>query len=104
MGVSPADLIADREAFLQSYFAELVKRGIDDYSLSDVREGYRGSLLEILLFVIVASGLMEVEAKNQRSTNPAVVIFVRLLGTIDAPNASELLERTTSDSAAGQPR
>jgi hypothetical protein len=92
MGLSTEDLIAHREAFLQSYFAELVKSGLDDYSLSDVREGYRVSLLEILLFVIVASGLMEVEAKNQRSTNLAVVIFVRLLNAIEEASAWELLE------------
>jgi hypothetical protein len=92
MGLSTEDLTAHREAFLQSYFAELVTSGIEDCSLSDVREGYRVSLLETLLFVTVASGLMQADVKNQRSTNLAVVIFVRLLNAIDEVNAWELLE------------
>jgi Ecdysteroid kinase-like family len=92
MGLSTEDLIAHREALLQSYYAELERSGIDEYSISDVREGYKLSLLETLLFVIVASGLMEVEVKNHRSTTLAVVIFVRLLGAIEEANAWELLE------------
>jgi len=35
---------------------------------------------------------MEADVKNQRSTNLAVVIFVRLLNAIDEVNAWELLE------------
>jgi hypothetical protein len=62
------------------------------YSFSDVREGYRVSLLETLLFIIGASGLMEIEVQNQRSTNLAVVIFVRLLKAIEEANAWELLK------------
>jgi hypothetical protein len=92
MGLSTEDLIAHREALLQSYYAEFEKCGIDDYSFSDVREGYRVSLLETLLFVIVASGLLEVGDGNQRSTSLAVVIFVRLLSAIEEADAWELLE------------
>jgi len=92
MGLSTEDLIAHRESLLESYYAEFVKSGINDYSFADLREGYRVSLLEILLFVIVASGLMEVGDGNQRSTNLAVVIFVRLLNAIEEANAWELLE------------
>jgi hypothetical protein len=92
MGLSTEDLIEHRETLLQSYYAEFAKSGIDDYSFSDIREGYRVSLLETLLFVIVASGLMEIEVGNQRSTNLAVVIFTRLLNAIEEVNAWELLE------------
>jgi hypothetical protein len=91
MGLSTEDLIEYRETLLQSYYAEFAKSGIDDYSFSDIREGYRVSLLETLLFVIVASGLMEIEVGNQRSTNLAVVIFTRLLNAIEEANAWELL-------------
>jgi hypothetical protein len=92
MGLSTEDLTAHREALLQSYYAEFIKSGIDDFSFSDVQEGYRAALLETLLFIIVASGLMEIEAENQRSTNLAVVIFVRLVNAIEEANAWELLE------------
>jgi Ecdysteroid kinase-like family len=92
MGLSTDDLNAHREVLLRSYYTEFVKSGIDGYSFSDLREGYRVSLLETLLFVIVASGLMEVEAGNQRSSNLAVVIFARLLNAIEEANAWELLE------------
>jgi hypothetical protein len=79
-------------ALLQSYYAEFVKSGIEDHSFSDVREGYRVSLLETLLLIIVASGLMEIEVENQRSSNLAIVIFVRLLKAIEEASAWELLE------------
>jgi hypothetical protein len=92
MGLSTEDLIAHQEGLLRSYYAEFEKLGIDDYFFSDVREGYRVSLLETLLFVIVASGLMEVGDGNQRSTSLAVVIFVRLLKAIEEAGALELLE------------
>ena len=92
MRLCTEDLIAHREGLLRSYYAEFEKLGIDDYFFSDVREGYRVSLLETLLFVIVASGLMEVGDGNQRSTSLAVVIFVRLLKAIEEANAWELLE------------
>jgi hypothetical protein len=92
MGLSTEDLVAHRESLLGSYYAEFAKSGINDYSFSDLQEGYRASLLEILLFVIIVSGLMEVEAGNPRSTNLAVVFFVRLQNAIEDANAWELLE------------
>jgi hypothetical protein len=92
MGLSTEDLVARREALLQSYYEEFAKSGIVDYSFSEICEGYRVSLLQTLLFVIVASGLMEIEAGNQRSSNLAVVIFGRLLNAIEEANACELLE------------
>jgi hypothetical protein len=86
-GIIHRVLISHREGLLRSYHAELVKSRIDDYPFSDLCDGSADAL-----FIIVASGSMQIEAGNERSTSLAVVIFERLLNAIEEENAWELLK------------
>jgi Ecdysteroid kinase-like family len=92
MGLSTEDLVAHREALLRSYYAEFENFGIDDYSFSDV---WVSSIIWIRVSLNACWQIYKTRsasAKNHRSTNLAVVIFVRLLGAIEEANAWELLE------------
>jgi len=81
---------AHETEFLELYHSELVANGVGDFSLSDVVEGYRFALLDLLQFFTIVIFLLDFEV-NDEARAVRDLIIARWGGAIAAHDPGELL-------------